>query len=39
MMSPNELYPEEFIAGLSEAVNDVREGNITEVKTFEDFIS
>jgi hypothetical protein len=37
-VSPNELYLTEFLTGLEDAQNDVRENNLVEVKSFADFI-
>jgi len=36
--TPNELYQAEFLAGLEEALADVKLGRLEEVKNFEDFI-
>jgi hypothetical protein len=38
IISPNELYQDEFLSGLTEAQNEVKSGDFTEVKTFNDFI-
>lgn len=38
IVSPNELYTDEFLEGLGEAQADIEAENYTEVKTFADFI-
>jgi hypothetical protein len=38
-LSPNELYHAEFLDGLRESDEDIRQGNLKEVKSFDDFIS
>lgn len=39
VLSPNELYREEFLQGLRESDEDIRTGNVNAVKSFDDFIS
>ena len=38
IISPNELYTDEFLEGLREAKADVENENFSEVKSFADFI-
>ena len=38
IISPNELYTNEFLEGLREAKADVENENFSEVKSFADFI-
>ena len=38
LISPNDLYNEEFIEGLSESQQQKADGHFTEVKNFADFI-
>jgi hypothetical protein len=37
VLSPNEIYTEEFLAGLRESGNDVANNRVTEVRTFDEF--
>ena len=39
VLSPNEIYTEEFLAGLRESEDDLRNGRIKEVRSFDDFTS
>jgi len=39
LISPNELYCEEFLNGLQEAQTEVKTGQFEEIDTFEKFIS
>lgn len=36
-LSPNELYREEFLAGLRESDGDIRKKEMNEVRSFDDF--
>ncbi len=36
-VTPNELYREEFLAGLRESDDDIRKKNMNEVRSFDDF--
>ena len=38
MISPNELYQDEFLSGLREAQKEVELGGFKEVKSFVDFV-
>lgn len=38
IVSPNELYTDEFLEGLQEAQTEVKDENFVEVKSFADFI-
>jgi hypothetical protein len=38
IISPNELYADEFLEGLQEAQDEVNDKNFVEVKNFADFI-
>jgi hypothetical protein len=38
IVSPNDIYTEEFLSGLQESKDDVQAKNFTEVKSFADFI-
>ena len=38
IISPNELYTDEFLDGLQEAQDEVNDKNFGEVKNFADFI-
>ncbi len=38
VLSPNELYREKFLTGLSTAQREVETGQFEEVNTFDDFI-
>ncbi|HEY0050577.1 MAG TPA: hypothetical protein VGB68_14895 [Pyrinomonadaceae bacterium] len=38
IISPNELYTDEFLDGLREAQDEVNDKNFVEVKNFADFI-
>ena len=38
-LPPNELYNEEFLAGLREFDDDIRNKNINEVHSFDDFVA
>lgn len=38
-LPPNELYNEEFLAGLREFDDDIRNKNMNEVHSFDDFIA
>jgi hypothetical protein len=38
IVSPNELYTDEFLAGLREAETELENKDFTEVKSFADFI-
>jgi hypothetical protein len=38
IISPNELYASEFLEGLQEAQDEVKDKNFIEVKSFADFI-
>jgi hypothetical protein len=38
IISPNELYADEFLEGLREAQDEVDDKNFVEVKNFADFI-
>jgi len=37
VLSPNEIYTEEFLAGLRESQDDLSSGRVTEVRSFDDF--
>jgi hypothetical protein len=37
VLSPNEIYTEEFLAGLRESDDDVANNRMNEVRTFDDF--
>jgi len=39
ILPPNELYHTKCVQGLQESIADVHNGQIKEVKTFEDFVS
>jgi len=39
VLSPNEIYTEEFLAGLRDSDDDVANNRVNEVRTFDDFIS
>lgn len=39
VLSPNEIYTEEFLGGLRESDNDLANNRVNEVRTFDDFIS
>jgi hypothetical protein len=39
VLSPNEIYTEEFLAGLRESNDDVANNRVNEVRTFDDFTS
>ncbi len=38
-LSPNELYREEFLTGLRESDNDIRNKRMNEVRSFDDFVA
>ena len=38
-LSPNELYCEEFLAGLQESDADIRNKKMNEVRSFDDFVA
>ena len=38
VLSPNEIYTEEFLAGSRESDDDVANNRVKEVRTFDDFI-
>jgi hypothetical protein len=38
IISPNELYTDEFLEGLYEAQAEVKDKNFVEVKSFADFV-
>lgn len=38
-LSPNELYCEEFLTGLQESDDDIRNKNMNEVHSFNDFVA
>lgn len=38
IISPNELYTDEFLEGLNEAQTEIKDKNFVEVKSFVDFI-
>ena len=38
IISPNEIYADEFLEGLREAQAEINDKNFVEVKTFADFI-
>jgi len=38
-LPPNELYNEEFLAGLRESNGDIRNKNMNEVHSFDDFVA
>lgn len=38
IVSPNELYTDDFLVGLSEARSELANGEMVEVKNFADFI-
>ena len=37
VLSPNEIYTEEFLAGLRESEDDLASGRVKEVRSFDDF--
>ena len=37
VLSPNEIYTSEFLAGLRESGDDRADGRVTEVRSFDDF--
>jgi hypothetical protein len=37
VLSPNEIYTEEFLAGLRESDDDLASNRMSEVRTFDDF--
>jgi hypothetical protein len=37
VLSPNEIYTEEFLAGLRESEDDLASSRVKEVRTFDDF--
>jgi hypothetical protein len=37
VLSPNEIYTEEFLAGLRESDDDLANNRVSEVRTFDDF--
>ncbi len=37
VLSPNEIYTEEFLAGLKESDADLKNNRMNEVRTFDDF--
>jgi len=37
VLSPNEIYTEEFLAGLRDSDDDVANNRVNEVRTFDDF--
>ena len=39
VLSPNEIYTEEFLAGLRESDDDLANNRVSEVRTFDDFTS
>jgi len=39
VLSPNEIYTEEFLAGLRESDDDLAKNRVSEVRTFDDFAS
>ena len=39
VVSPNELYTEEFLDGLAEAKSQIEKGEMTEVRNFADFLN
>ena len=38
IVSPNEIYTDEFLEGLHEARADIKDRNFVEVKSFADFV-
>jgi hypothetical protein len=38
IVSPNDIYTDEFLSGLQESKDDLQAKNFTEVKSFADFI-
>jgi len=38
IVSPNEIYTDEFLEGLQEAQAEVKDKNFVEVKSFADFV-
>ncbi len=38
LISPNELYTDEFLEGLTEAQAEIGKGDFVEVKNFADFV-
>ncbi len=38
LVSPNELYTDEFLEGLTEAQAEIGKGDFVEVKNFADFV-
>ena len=38
-LSPNELYCEEFLTGLRESDDDIRNKKMNEVRSFDDFVA
>jgi len=38
-LSPNELYCEEFLAGLRESDDDIRNKKMNEVRSLDDFVT
>ena len=38
IISPNEIYTDEFLTGLREAQTEVKDKNLVEVESFADFI-
>jgi|GEM_PF-1996961 len=38
-IAPNKLYSPEFITGLEESLEDLKNGDVQNVDTFEDFLS
>jgi hypothetical protein len=38
-LSPNELYHQEFLAGLRESDDDIRNKKMNEVRSFDDFVA
>ncbi|MGZ8842555.1 MAG: hypothetical protein ACXW18_02765 [Pyrinomonadaceae bacterium] len=37
IVPPNEMYTEEFLTGLSESDDDIRDQRMTEVRSLDDF--
>ncbi|HEX3145958.1 MAG TPA: hypothetical protein VHQ64_18435 [Pyrinomonadaceae bacterium] len=37
VLSPNEIYTEEFLAGLRDSDDDLANNRVSEVRTFDDF--
>jgi hypothetical protein len=39
IISPNDIYLDEFLIGLEQAKNEINSGKLNEVKDFNDFIA